>query len=122
MLLALLAAVAVDPGALPGFYTSSTPEVGAAIELEPDGTFAYSLDYGAVSENAEGRWAVDGDRVVITATKIDGAGKGATLDHVPLVIDGSSLLLQRYSRTIRFDREGELTPPPNRNTQLEKKD
>lgn len=120
MILAFLAALLADPASLAGFYRSSTMEVGAAIELEADGTFLYALDYGAVSETAEGRWTIEGNQVLITATKAEGAWKGAKLERTPLAIDGNSLVLQRYDRSIRFDREGELLAPPNRNTKLDK--
>jgi hypothetical protein len=120
MILAFLAALLADPSALAGFYRSSTMEVGAAIELEPDGTFLYGLDYGAVSETAEGRWTLEGNRVLLAPSKSEGTSRGGALDRTPLIIDGNSLVLQRYDRTIRFDREGELSAPPNRNTKLDK--
>jgi hypothetical protein len=122
MILLWLSALLADPASLAGFYRSSTPEVGAAIELDSDGTFLYALDYGAVSESAEGRWTVEGNQVLITATKAEGAWKGARLDRTPLAIDGNALVLQRYDRAIRFVAVGELAPPPNRNTKLDKKD
>ena len=43
-----------------GFYRSNQMEVGAALQLDPDGRFKYQLDYGAVSEAAEGNWSSDG--------------------------------------------------------------
>lgn len=120
MILAFLAVLVTDPSSLAGFYRSSTMEIGAAIELEADGTFLYGLDYGAVSETAEGRWTIDGNRILITATKAEGTGRGGTFDRTPLAIEGNSLVLQRYGRAIRFDREGELALPPNRNNRLDK--
>ena len=120
MILVFLAALLADPASLAGFYRSSTMEVGAAIELEADGTFLYGLDYGAVSETAEGRWTLEGNQVLITATKSEGTSRGGQLARTPLTIDGNTLVLQRYDRSIRFDREGELTPPPNRNNRLNK--
>jgi hypothetical protein len=59
LLLAPLAAVA-------GLYQAQQIEVGAALELKADGAFRYQLDYGAVSEHAEGRWTSDGKNVVLT--------------------------------------------------------
>ena len=38
-------------------------EIGAALELRKDGHFRYQLDYGAVSEGAEGDWTFDGKTV-----------------------------------------------------------
>ena len=94
MILLWLSALLADPASLAGFYRSSTPEVGAAIELESDGTFLYALDYGAVSETAEGSWRLDGNRVeegrkilqdanhplvTLAATMDEGADKAAEL-------------------------------------------
>jgi len=41
-------------------------EVGAALELRKNGHFRYQLDYGAVSEEAEGDWTFDGKAVRLT--------------------------------------------------------
>lgn len=51
---------------LAGLYQSHQMEVGAALELKADGAFRYQLDYGAVSEHAEGRWTSDGRTVLLT--------------------------------------------------------
>ena len=55
----LLAAAA--PSAVAGTYQAQQMEVGAALELEKNGHFRYQLDYGAVSEHAEGDWTFDGN-------------------------------------------------------------
>ncbi len=120
MILTFLLALA-DPAALPGFYIGNQSEVAAAIELEPDGRFAYALDYGAVSETAEGRWRLDGERVVLTVEKSQGAASGPNLATTPLSVDSGALRLHRYGRSIVFAREGELALPPNRNTKLDRK-
>ena len=52
--------------AVAGFYQSQQMEVGAALELKSDGRFRYQLDYGAASEQAEGRWTSDGKVVRLT--------------------------------------------------------
>lgn len=49
-----------------GLYQAHQMEVGAALELKTDGHFRYQLDYGAVSEHAEGDWSVDGKTVRLT--------------------------------------------------------
>jgi hypothetical protein len=41
-------------------------EVGAALELRKGGHFRYQLDYGAISEHAEGEWTFDGKAVRLT--------------------------------------------------------
>ena len=60
----LLAAPA--PASVAGLYQSQQMEVGAALELQPNGHFRYQLDYGAVSEHAEGDWTFDGKTVLLT--------------------------------------------------------
>lgn len=123
MMLALVMMLAAQPAevaAQAGFYRSATMEVGAALELEPDGKFAYALDYGAVSEVAEGQWSESPGRVLLTATKMEGARDPAFKD-TPLTIAGDSLLLQRYGVTIRFVREGELALPARPNRKLEQR-
>jgi hypothetical protein len=49
-----------------GLYQAQQMEVGAALELRKDGQFRYQLDYGAVSEHAEGGWTFDGKTVRLT--------------------------------------------------------
>ena len=49
-----------------GLYQSQQMEVGAALELQKNGHFRYQLDYGAVSEHAEGDWTFDGKTVRLT--------------------------------------------------------
>ena len=114
MMLALLLVFAD----LTGFYASSQMEVAAAIELEADGKFEYSLDYGAVSEFAEGTWTSEGGTIYLSSTKMQGAYKQSAFVREPLQVDGNSLLLHRYDTTIRFNRDDSLPTPPNRNTKL----
>jgi hypothetical protein len=54
------------PAAVAGLYQAQQMEVGAALELKGDGHFRYQLDYGAVSEHAEGDWSFDGRTVRLT--------------------------------------------------------
>lgn len=117
MMLTLLL-VLVDLTAQSGFYTSSQTEVAAAIDLEADGKFAYSLDYGAVSEVAEGSWTNEGSTIYLTSTRMQGAYKQAAFVREPLAIEGGALLLRRYDITIRFNRDDGLPTPPNRNKKL----
>lgn len=62
----IMPAMAQDRAALSGGYQADQMEVGAALLLAPDGRFRYVLDYGAVSESAEGRWTAEGDTVRLT--------------------------------------------------------
>lgn len=109
---ALLLALA-EPALVGGFYRSNQMEVGAALQLDEDGRFQYQLDYGAVSESAEGSWTSDGKTVLLTATKMEGAYKTPDFKSEPLKIEGDRLLLVRYDTVIRFDRE-ELPAPADK--------
>ena len=64
--LMLLLAVGPVQSAVAGLYQSQQMEVGAALELQKNGHFRYQLDYGAVSESAEGDWTFDGKTVRLT--------------------------------------------------------
>ena len=66
-LVPVLLALAPAPANLPGIYRSQQIEVAAALELTADGRFRYALDYGAVSEQAEGKWTSDGRSVRLTS-------------------------------------------------------
>jgi hypothetical protein len=61
------AAPAPASDSVAGLYQSQQMEIGAAIELRKDGHFRYQLDYGAVSEGAEGDWTFDGNTVRLTS-------------------------------------------------------
>jgi hypothetical protein len=65
LLLSLLPAAAQPSVA--GLYRSQQMEIGAALELQANGHFRYQLDYGAISEGAEGDWRQDGDTVRLTS-------------------------------------------------------
>jgi len=118
MFIAALFLAAADPAPVTGFYRSNQMEIGAALELEADGHFQYQLDYGAVSEGAEGNWSSDGTSVYLTATRMEGAYKASNFNRQPLKIEGDRLLLNRYDTVIRFERE-ELPAPNTKNKHLE---
>ena len=105
MLIAALLLAAADVPPVTGFYRSNQIEIGAALELDEDGRFMYQLDYGAVSEAAEGSWSSDGKTVFLTATRMEGAYKTHEFNREPLKIEGDRLLLSRYETVIRFERE-----------------
>jgi len=65
--LLLAAPAAAAPPAVAGLYRSQQMEIGAALELQANGHFRYQLDYGAISEGAEGDWTLDGDTVRLTS-------------------------------------------------------
>ena len=105
MILAALLFAAADASSPTGFYRSNQMEVGAALELDEDGRFFYQLDYGAVSEAAEGSWSTDGTSVFLTATRMEGAYKTPNFNREPLKIESGQLVLFRYQTVIRFERE-----------------
>ena len=110
MIFASLMLAAAGAPAVTGFYTTHQIEVGAALQLDEDGKFQYQLDYGAVSEAAEGNWSSDGSTVYLTATRMEGAFKTHNFNREPLKIEGDRLLLSRYDTVIRFEREDLPTP------------
>lgn len=110
MILAVLLFAAAEAVSPTGFYRSNQMEVGAALELEEDGRFMYQLDYGAVSEAAEGTWSTDGTNVFLTATRMEGAYKTPNFNREPLKIESGQLVLFRYDIAIRFEREDLPTP------------
>ena len=65
-MVAALALLLAPAASVVGFYQSHQMEVGAALELQKNGHFRYQLDYGAVSEHAEGDWTFDGKIVRLT--------------------------------------------------------
>lgn len=107
--LALAMAPAPAPAGATVYYEAHQMEVGAALELKGDGRFLYALDYGAVSESAQGRWWLAGEMIFLTSDRgalaTDPERSVALFDREPLAIDGDALLLSRYNRTIRFERQ-----------------
>jgi hypothetical protein len=119
MLIAALLLAAVEAPPVSGFYRSNQMEIGAALELDPDGRFLYQLDYGAVSEAAEGNWSSDGTTVYLTATRMEGAYKTHKFASEPLKIDGDRLVLSRYDTVIRFEREDLPVPADKKSGELQ---
>lgn len=71
-LLMVLAADVADPhpAALVGAYDGGQMKMTVALTLDADGRFHYALSYGALDEEAEGVWAADGDRVLLTSDPV----------------------------------------------------
>ena len=65
--LLLGAAPAPSAGGVAGLYEIRQMEMGGGLELSTDGRFRYALDYGAASEQGEGRWTAKGDRILLTS-------------------------------------------------------
>src|SRR3954464_14552247 len=66
MMIAVAALLLAPAASIAGVYQAQQMEVGAALELKKNGHFRYQLDYGAVSEHAEGDWTFDGKAVRLT--------------------------------------------------------
>ena len=137
VVIAAMAGQAAVPIAQTGFFTARQPEVAAALELMPDGRFRYSLDYGAVSEIAGGRWTGDGRTVRLTSDPMPRAPSFAILADEPApageyqvtlenpgfdwggpleflaTIDGSPSPVR-----IKPDSVGRVDPPPGRITAI----
>lgn len=65
-MLAAAALILSSQASLAGLYQAQQMEVGAALELQKNGHFRYQLDYGAISERADGDWTFDGKDVRLT--------------------------------------------------------
>ena len=117
MLTALIVATIIQgtPGApdmevLAGTYELSQMEMGGGLVLWPDGRFRYMLDYGNVSEAAEGRWSIEGGNVRLTSKPMnpevlhDMERNDARFAGQLLRIDGDTLVMERYDTRMFFRR------------------
>ena len=68
--LATLAAAPAAAASLVGVYDGGQMEIAAALELKSDGRFNYALSYGALDEEATGKWQVSGERVLLTSDPV----------------------------------------------------
>ncbi len=109
-LAALLMAV-LDPGALAGTYQTRQMEVGAMLELKADGTFRYMLDYGAVSEAAEGRWTAREDGIHLDSDPLamelmaEIERSDAAFKDERLASNDGALIMQRHDTLFTFYRD-----------------
>lgn len=74
-LLLLAASTAAAPitvlaASLVGTYDGRQMEIAAGLELRADGRFRYALSYGALDEEAAGKWTMSGDRVLLTSDPV----------------------------------------------------
>ena len=71
-LLAMLAANGADshPASLVGDYDGGQMEMAAGLSLKADGRFDYGLSYGALDEEAHGRWSADDRQVLLTSDPV----------------------------------------------------
>ena len=59
-----------DMATVAGRYDGSRMEIGAELDLAPDGRFQYALAYGALDEVAAGRWRVADGAVVLDSDPV----------------------------------------------------
>lgn len=71
-LLAMLTANGADsaPASLVGDYDGGQMEMAAGLSLKADGRFEYGLSYGALDEEASGRWTADDRQVALTSDPV----------------------------------------------------
>jgi hypothetical protein len=106
--LLLAAAPAAGADAVAGFYEINQMEMGGSLELMPGGRFRYALEYGAVSEQAEGKWTVEGGTVLLTTdpmppkAECDRGFASACFDRTPLGTEDENLVLYRWDAKVRF--------------------
>src|SRR5579872_4447977 len=55
---------------LVGVYDGHQMEMAVGIELKADGRFEYGLSYGAMDEQAAGRWTVTDGKVLLTSDPV----------------------------------------------------
>ena len=55
---------------LVGTYDGGQMEMAVALELLADGRFRYALAYGALDEQAAGKWSLRGDQVLLTSDPV----------------------------------------------------
>ena len=85
-----------------GLYEINQMEMAGGLELRPDGRFRYAFDYGAVSEESEGRWTFEDDTVVLTTEPMppkadcDRGFASACFDRTRLTPEGETLILYRW--------------------------
>lgn len=109
-LLLALAPAGATVQSVTGDYRLSQMEMAGGLSLQAGGRFRYELDYGAVSEAAEGRWSLDSDGVRLTSEPMDPEvlhdleRNDARMNGQLLRVDGDSLVMERYEARMIFQR------------------
>jgi len=118
---------------LPGTYDGSQTEMAARLVLRPDGKFGYALSYGALDEQAQGRWVEADGKVLLTTEPKPKPPRFAVVSdkpaadgsiHValsdPELLQGSSLtMVVTYAGAsqpafVDVDEDGRLPVPPGK--------
>ena len=99
------------PADLAGAYRTEQMETEAALELNGDGTFRYQLDYGAVSEAAQGHWTLADGSIELTSDplavelQLEIERSDAAFDGQHLSIEDGALVMRRHDTLFTFYRE-----------------
>jgi hypothetical protein len=91
VLAALLLAAPAGPLPLAGHYRIHVHEAASELVLHPNGRFEYALAYGAIDEEATGRWRRVGNHILLTTmpkpvAAAFSAGKAAHIAEAPLAL------------------------------------
>lgn len=68
--LTISARLANAQASLAGIYDGNQMEMAVGLELMADGRFRYAMAYGALDEQAEGRWTTRGNQVLLTSDPV----------------------------------------------------
>lgn len=119
------AAPAPVPACLAGDYSGNATEIAAALELRGDGRFRYGLSYGALDEQAEGRWEANEAAVIligdpVTPPKFSLASEGAGPRHAfRAQLDVPEGMERQYFDLLLIPAEGEPIQSQFRDDPLE---
>jgi hypothetical protein len=108
---AIAIAAPADAAQFAGLYEINQMEMAGGLELSIDGRFRYAFDYGAVSEVSSGKWAVDGNDVLLTtdpmppAAECDRGYASACFRATRLSRDDGDLILMRWDARIVLRRD-----------------
>jgi hypothetical protein len=106
LLVVPVCATAEAPRHFAGLYRINQMEMAGGLELGADGRFRYAFDYGAVSEEAQGKWAAEGSTVLLTtdpmppAAECDRGFASACFNRTPLTVENENLILWRWDARI----------------------
>lgn len=107
------AAQGMQPAALVGTYDGRQMEMAAGLELRADGRFRYGLSYGALDEEASGKWTVSGSNVLLTSDPVRAPrfvvvsqGRGAS-GMLQLTLDVPNGLSRQYFSAVITRNNGE---------------
>lgn len=76
------AATAAEPDLAGHYYLGDVHEVGSELLLRPDGSFEWMLAYGAMDQQARGRWRREDGRVLLIADHAEAGAKVFARDPV----------------------------------------